>query len=466
MKEITLSNICGYEEEKVEIKKLINLLNNYSKYEKEGIQIPRGLILQGPPGTGKTLIAKAIAGECDYEFYSSFKDDFDENPLDTLKNVFNEAEKHIADTDEPALVYIDEIDKLVYTERRTGDFKDKEAREAARFLLQKLDSANLKNKLLVIASTNDYSSIPDALLRSGRFDKKLLIDNPDAKSRKDILRFYINNHPLFKNIDIDKLALKTDGMSGADLKTLINNTLLEYITIKETIVLDDFIKVINEMNFETIGKKWTDRKANLTILAHEVGHSIVSGILKGKWGTISALSYGNIGGVTCFDEDDELTYPEECNADCSEPLCSKGVLRINDVLDDIAISLGGYLGEKILLGYVTTGPVGDLESITDTVEFLMKCGYPNFFRQKNCYYSENTKDKVNKISKKIFNKQYRRVYNIIKRHKSLGLYLIEEVHNNSDVLSQEAIQEKVKEFMSNKKKYNNKYKNKKAEELF
>ena len=309
---VTLNDICGYKEEKKEVNNIITLLKNYESYEAKGVVIPRGIIFQGPPGTGKTLFAKAIANECGYAFNSSYSDSLEENTLDTLKQAFAEAEKTSLKTKQPALVYIDELDKLVYTDS-DGDLTDSDSREAVRFLLQKLDENSKENRVLIIASTNNYYRIPDALLRSGRFDKKFLIDLPDAESRKEILEFYINGHPLFRNIDVKSLALKTSGMSCADLKTLINNTLLNYIVDKETIVLDDFIKIINEMNFETLGKKWSSKVMSLEVLSHEVGHAIIEYKLTGKWPNISALRYGDMAGhvETCEDFEEELEYEDE-----------------------------------------------------------------------------------------------------------------------------------------------------------
>ena len=315
---ITLDNICGYEAEKREVRNIITLLNDHKKYSKQGVNIPRGLIFQGPPGTGKTLFAKAIANECNYGFFIAFEDDCGENTLDTLKKAFNKAEEYSKKNKSPSLVYIDEIDKLVFT-NAYGELVDDKAREATRYLLQKLDESDFKNKILIIASTNSYGRIPDALLRSGRFDKKFLINLPDVESRKAILQFYINNHPLFKNIDVTTLALKTNGMSGADLKTLINNTLIEYIANKSEIELNDFIKIINEMNFETIGKKWKDAKSALEVLAHEVGHLIVDWEIRGRksWGNISALKYGNTAGHTTrgLDIDEEMIEDDGIDED-------------------------------------------------------------------------------------------------------------------------------------------------------
>ena len=135
---ITLKDICGYKEEKREVENIITLLKNYKKYEDMGVTIPRGIIFQGPPGTGKTLFAKAIANECGYAFSSSYSDSLEENSLDTLKQAFVEAEKASKENNQPALVYIDELDKLVYTDS-DGDLTDSDSREAVRFLLQKLD---------------------------------------------------------------------------------------------------------------------------------------------------------------------------------------------------------------------------------------------------------------------------------------------------------------------------------------
>ena len=180
---ITLDKILGYKAEKEEVLNIINLLKEHEKYEKLGVTLPRGIIFQGPPGCGKTLFAKAIANACGYKFFVAFNNELCEDVLDTVKKVFKEAENVAQQTNHPALIYIDELDKLACIDDY-GDIVDSESREATRFLLQKLDENKSTNRVLIIASTNNYNSIPPALLRSGRFDKKFLIELPDAESRK------------------------------------------------------------------------------------------------------------------------------------------------------------------------------------------------------------------------------------------------------------------------------------------
>ena len=459
MKEkITLDNICGYQEEKDAVRKIITLLKDYDKYSKQGVSIPRGLILQGPPGTGKTLFAKAIAGECDYTFFTAFSSELEEQSLATIKKTFAEAEKESVETGKPALIYIDEIDKLTYT-NSYGELADKDAREVTRFLLQKLDETKIKNKILIIASTNDYGKIPYALLRSGRFDKKILIELPDKASREEILKFYINKHPLFKKIDVKILALKTAGLSGADLKTLINNTLVEYITVKKHIEDKDFIKIINEMHFETIGKKWENVKIAKKILAHEVGHSIVSGVLTGDYGTVSAVRYGDVQGVTSLD--DEI-WDEEEDKERAEEYTNSGT-TVKKIINDIKISFGGMAGEEVLLHEKSLGVLGgDADSIQGAISFLFDSGVYGF-KYTNAFGPYGRTDKflntTSKALKKKLNQFYRETKNILKKYKYFAFYLIEEIHKNNDVLSASEIKLRADFYKANKKRVDKEFKN-------
>ena len=443
---VTLDNICGYKEEKAVIKNIVNLLNNYDKYEKQGVNIPRGLIFQGPPGTGKTLFAKAIAGECNYKFYTAFNPESDEETIDTIKKVFRDAEKNSVKTGQPSLIYIDEIDKIAYTDHR-GNL-DPDARECVRFLLQKLDETKFKNKILIIASTNNYRKIPNALLRSGRFDKKILIDVPDTESREEILKLYINKHPLFKDVNVHALALKTQGMSGADLKTLINNTLLEYITNKEKVELNDFIKIIHEMNFETIGKKWNNDANALEVLAHEVGHALVAYELTGSCGTVSALRYGNTAGSTDISDD---YYDDDCEVECESGSEDK-MRNYNDIIDDITITLGGMVGEKIYLNQKSTGVHGDMGSIYDSFEVLVGncCLGFDYSRAYSPVSGDDVYDRVYVKCNKLVKKYYRKAYKILKKHEALGLYLIDEIHKSDDVLSNNELMKRIKLFKEDK----------------
>ena len=453
---ITLDYIRGYKEEKKAISNIINLLNNYEKYEKQGVNIPRGLIFQGPPGTGKTLFAKAIAGECNYKFYTAFSSEAEEATIDTLKKVFKDAEDNSVKTKQPSLIYIDEIDKIAYTNSR-GEL-DSEAREMVRFLLQKLDETKSKNKILIIASTNNYRKIPHALLRSGRFDKKLLIDLPDTESRKEILKLYIKDHPLFKNVNVDSLALKTQGMSGADLKTLINNTLLEYITNKDVIEIDDFIKIIQEMNFETIGKKWNNDENALEVLAHEVGHALVAYELTGACGTVSAIRYGNTAGCTDLIDDGGEHEPAPIEDETieweTESISKEEKLKnYKDLINDIVVSFGGMVSEKIYLSLNSTGVSADLSNISNDFDTLFDNGVFGLKYSASWYWDGRPDIYYNRVYKKglqFAKKYYKQAFKIVKKHKVLGLYLIDEIHKNNDVLSNAELMKRIREFKQNK----------------
>lgn len=459
---ITLKNVLGYEEEKDSVRKIITLLKEYDKYSQQGVNIPRGLIFQGPPGTGKTLFAKAIAGECGFRFFTAFSGELEENPLKTLKQTFKEAEAYAIEQKTPSLIYIDEIDKLTYTNHR-GELADSQSREAVRFLLQKLDETKSKNKILIIASTNDYYSIPKALLRSGRFDKKILIDAPDVKSREKILEYYINNNPLFKKINLKRLALKTSGMSGADLKTLINNTLVEYVTTKTEIEEDDFLKVIKEMQFETIGKQWkSDRKA-LKILVHEAGHSIVSGVLRDDYGEISAVRYGNINGVTRFEG---MPEEDDWEEDYANKL-SKSDQTARSLINNIIVSFGGMAAEKVILHENSVGASGDSNVIKVSLGGLCDLGvYGLKYSAEFKTVGNNHWNVVNKKQLHLCRKYYRMSKRIVRRNKMLLYFLIDEVHKNNDVMSSETVREKVNYFNLHKKELSKKYRRVSLEMLY
>ena len=461
---ITLKDICGYKEEKDEVVKIITLLKDYKKYEKLGVTLPRGIIFQGPPGTGKTLFAKAIANECGYDFFVAFSNDYDERVLDTLKTSFSKAEKHAKETGKPALIYIDELDKLAYTDY-DGDLPDSDARDATRYLLQKLDENSKTNRVLIIASTNNYDRIPYALLRSGRFDKKFLIDLPDADSRKEILRHYINGHKLFKNINIDALALKTSGMSGADLKTLINNTLLYYITIKDTIELDDFIKIINEMNFETIGKKWSSKRVSIETLIHEVGHALVEYKLTNKWPNVSAIKYGDFYGFAETVSDECLEEPESLNA-----VEEEDDMTADKLVNQILIAFAGKASEEVFLNKISVGVAGDFCNIRDSYDILDRIGY---FGVSKCdalspfrRSDDMSKTKIKK-SLRFLTKKYKQTLKIIKHNKELCLFLVAKIHEDyNDTISSGQLTAIYKQFVSNEKELKEKYHNLKITDLW
>ena len=454
---ITLKNILGYKEEKESVQKIITLLNNYEKYSKMGVSIPRGLIFQGPPGTGKTLFAKAIAGECNYKFFTALEDNTNDEPLKVLKKVFKDAESYSNKNNSPSLIYIDEIDKIAHLNHH-GELSDKESREATRFLLQKLDETKLKNRILIIASTNNYNKIPQALLRSGRFDKKILIDVPNAHSRVEILKYYINNNPLFKDINLFKLAIKTRGMSCADLKTLINNTMVEYITTKKTIKDDDFIKVINEMHFETIGKEWETSSKILEVLVHELGHSIVSGELCNDYGEISAIRYGDVGGFT------ELNSYEDVVTEESD-LTDNVNQSFEDNIKELSICLGGVAAEKVILHRKSLGGGSDINRVFSIVRMMCDLGAFGFEYSTLGMIPETLREKVTNLTVKLARKAFRKSCRIVRKNKYLLLYMMNEIHKHNDVMSSTQVRECVDYYKNNTKEIKKQYRHFKIEEF-
>ena len=441
-KKIKLDDIAGYEEEKAEIRKIVKLLNNYKKYSKQGIYIPRGLILQGPPGCGKTLLAKAIAGECNIPFFSYQPTGTVEDVLSGLKEAFDNAHKKI-----PSVVYLDEINEIVTTRRFNSD----SARRVLQFVLTELDGFKTHPGVMVIASTNCYDDLPRSLLRSGRMDKKMKIDLPDLSSREAIISYYIKDYPIFNQLNVRSLAAKLKGMSGSDIKTLVNNALIEYVDEKEFVKVEDFAKLINDMNFETIGKRWRNKEVVKKIIAHEVGHSLVSGFLRDDYGSISAIKYDGVAGFTSFgdeileDEDEEI----------------KEIYGKKELLDEICVALGGMAGELVYYGFFDTGVGGDVDHIKNVFEYGANSAIFGFepiteFWREEC---EGFKKRYERIRNHIFKKQLKRAIKIIKKQVYLGRYLIDLTMESSDVLTEKQMAAALEHYLNHKAEIKNKYKN-------
>jgi len=442
---INLDSIAGYFEEKEELKKIINLIQNYDRYKEMGIQVPRGIILQGPPGCGKTLIASVIANECNVPFFSFKAGSDGTKVLGELKRIYREAEKVT-----PSIVYLDELVELVTNRRFASDT----SRACLQFLLTKLDGVQKGMGVLTIASTNAYDDLPIALLRSGRMDKKLKIDLPDAQSREEILKFYTKKFPIFDKLNLKILGIKLNGMSGADIKTLVNNALIEYIDQKEYVDVDDFTKLVNEMNFETIGKKWKSTKSVKKILAHEVGHSLISWVLEDNHGSISALRYGDTAGFTSFTPKVDEVTDEYGDEELSFVLSKK------DARKQFCIGLGGMAGELVYYGIYDSGVGGDVQQLRNMYKDLSEVGVYGIkymtFRWN--YDSTSLKEKEEKQFLKELRRALKKAVKIIKKYKYLGRYIIDKALDNDDALSENQIDNIIEDYFTNKRQIIKKYK--------
>ena len=448
---LTLDNIAGYKEEKEELKKIINLIKNYDRYKAMGIQVPRGIILQGPPGCGKTLIASVIASECGVPFFSFKAGSDGSKVLNELKKVYRNAEKQT-----PSIVYLDELVEIVTNRRFASDT----SRACLQFLLTKLDGVQKGMGVLTIASTNVYDDLPHALLRSGRMDKKLKIDLPDAQSREEILKFYVQKFPIFSKLNLKILAIKLNGMSGADIKTLINNALIEYVDQKEFVEIDDFTKLVNEMNFETIGKKWKNTKNLKKILAHEVGHSLVGWVLDGNHGSISAIKYGDTAGFTSFSEQVEELKDEYGDEELKFTLTKK------DAQKQFCIGLGGMAGELVYYGIYDSGVSGDTSQLRNLHKDLSEVGV--YGMKYMTYRWAEDSEALKVIEERHFLKQMRKALKkaikIVNKHKYLGRYIIDLAIEHDDALTEKQLDEAIEYYNTHKKEIIQKYKNTPLEE--
>lgn len=353
---VMLSDIGGYPEEKEEAKKLIAILKNFSEYAKQGAYVPKGLILAGEPGVGKTLFAKAIANESGVPFFE-FDDSSDSDAKRTkaMKDVFAKAKAQA-----PAIIFIDELDELAPSDVFVSDISQK----TLKILLSEIDGLHNSDGILVIATTNARASLPEALTRSGRMDKKITFELPDLSSREAIFKIYLDKSPLSQGINPKALASKTNGFSGADIKTLINNAIMAGVAHKQArLTSDDIEEGIPEIRFKDIKKNRSSGISEST-LYHEIGHALVAYRLKGVIGDISCERYGSVGGSVSFNEE-----PTSLPADN---------LPAKERLKDVVVALGGLAGESVFLHDNFCDSGSDLLEARTTLALLMASGYFGF----------------------------------------------------------------------------------------
>jgi ATP-dependent Zn protease len=454
---MTLDSIAGYKTEKAEVKKIIDMLKNYDEYAKEGIYVPKGLILQGPPGCGKTLFAKAIAGECNVPFFSFSTESDMKDSLESLKELFEKAKEKT-----PSILYIDEIDKLV--SRR---YLDSDAvRAAVQLLLSELDGMNNSQGVLVIASTNYYEELPESIIRSGRMDKKISIGAPDAESRLAIIEFYAKDKDALKNISLKNLAVKLEGFSGADIKTLVNNALIEAKSLDRPIEMQDFAKLIDEMQFEDIGRRWKSKQAVTKVLIHEAGHAVVRWALTGKTSSISGIAYAQAAGHTSFDDDfdDFLDDFEELVSKEEETNCSQNK---QDCLNSIACYFGGMCSEREFYGNYDSGGISDISAAIST--FHRMCDYWFYSAdyidvEPERLMSPQIVNRYIRLRTRVFNKQRRLCERIVKKYRALICMMTEEALKNDDTLSSAQVKDVFDSYLDNKKEIKIKYAHWKPEE--
>ena len=357
-KSVTFAQVAGLKEEKEELEEIVDFLKEPGKYTGVGARIPKGVLLEGPPGTGKTLLAKAVAGEAGVPFFSISGSDFVEMFVGVgasrVRDLFEEA-KHNA----PCIVFIDEID-AVARRRGTGLGGGHDEREQTlNQLLVEMDGFGVNEGIIVMAATNRVDILDPAILRPGRFDRKVAVGTPDIGGREEILKVHAKNKPLGDDVNLQQIAQTTAGFTGADLENLLNEAAI--IAAKENrsfIAQKDikraFIKV--GIGAEKKSRIISDKEKKITAY-HEAGHAILFHVLPdvGPVYTVSIIPTGvGAAGYT-------MPLPEK-----DEMFATK-----SRMLQDIMVSLGGRIAEEIIFGDITTGASSDIKKATKTARRMV-----------------------------------------------------------------------------------------------
>ena len=347
---ITFKDVAGEDEAKESLVEIVDFLHNPGKYSKIGAKIPKGALLVGPPGTGKTLLAKAVAGEAGVPFFSLAGSDFVELYVGVgasrVRDLFKEAEKNA-----PCIVFIDEIDAIGRS--RDSKFGGNDEREQTlNQLLSEMDGFDARKGIILLAATNRPEVLDKALLRPGRFDRRIIVEEPDLKGRVEILKVHAKNVLLDQTVDLDEIALATVGAVGADLANMINEGAIlavkrgrEYVSQKD---------MLDAVELVSLGKEKKDRilskKERQVVSYHETGHALISALQKNTEPvqkiTIIPRTMGTLGYV--------LSYPEE----------EKFMQTEKELRAELVSLLGGRAAEDIVFDTVTTGAANDIEKAT------------------------------------------------------------------------------------------------------
>ena len=347
----TFENVAGLKEEKEDLEEIVEFLKNPGKFTQVGARIPKGVLLEGSPGTGKTLLAKAIAGEANVPFFSISGSDFVEMYVGVgasrVRDLFAEAKKHA-----PCIVFIDEID-AVARQRGTGLGGGHDEREQTlNQLLVEMDGFGVNEGIIVIAATNRVDILDPAILRPGRFDRRITVSRPDIGGRTEILKVHAKNKPLGDDVNLEQIAQTTAGFTGADLENLLNEASIgAAMDNRKFITQEDIKKSLIKIGIGAEKKSRIISEEEKKITAyHEAGHAILFHVLPdvGPVYTISIIPTGmGAAGYT-------MPLPEK-----DEMFITKGKM-----LHEIMVSLGGRIAEEIIFGDITTGASSDIKKAT------------------------------------------------------------------------------------------------------
>lgn len=430
-KKVTFEDVAGADEEKEELKEIVEFLKQPKRFIELGARIPKGVLLVGPPGTGKTLLAKAVSGEAGVPFFSISGSDFVEMFVGVgasrVRDLFDQAKKN-----SPCIVFIDEID-AVGRHRGAGLGGGHDEREQTlNQLLVEMDGFGVNEGVIILAATNRPDILDPALLRPGRFDRRVYVGLPDIRGREEILKVHARGKPLAEDVELAELAKITPGFTGADLENLLNEAaLLAARQGKKQIEMPDVKEAIFKVVVgpEKRSKIMSEKEKKLTAY-HEAGHAIAVKVASStdKVDRISIIPSGRAGGYTSFKPEEDKTYHTK-----------------SQLMESIIISLGGRAAEDIVLGEISTGAYNDLKHANTVARnMITKYGMSDnlgnlifgdegdevfigrdFVHAKN--YSEKTAAAIDNEVKNIIDSAYDRTKNILREN-------ITKLHKLAEVL--------------------------------
>ena len=424
-RKITFDQVAGLQEEKEELEEIVDFLKSPKKYIQVGARIPKGVLLVGPPGTGKTLLAKAVAGEAGVPFFSISGSDFVEMFVGVgasrVRDLFEEAKKNA-----PCIIFIDEID-AVARRRGTGLGGGHDEREQTlNQLLVEMDGFGVNEGIIVMSATNRVDILDPAILRPGRFDRKVMVGRPDVKGREEILRVHAKGKPLGDDVELQQIAQTTAGFTGADLENLLNEAAIiaakeNRVYVQQADVRKAFVKV--GIGAEKKSRIISEKEKKITAY-HEAGHAILFHVLPdvGPVYSVSIIPTGaGAAGYT-------MPLPEK-----DDMFNTKGKM-----LQDITVSLGGRIAEELIFDDITTGASQDIKQATAMAKSMVtkfgmseKLGLINYdndsdevvvgrdFGHISRGYGEEVADEIDKEVKRIIDECYQRARTIIEQHKSV-----------------------------------------------
>ncbi len=429
---VTFADVAGQEEAKESLVEMVDFLHNPKKYLEIGAKLPKGALLVGPPGTGKTLLAKAVAGEANVPFFSMSGSDFVEMYVGVgasrVRDLFKEANSMA-----PCIIFIDEIDAIGRSRDTAGHGGDSEREQTLNQLLSEMDGFDTSKGIVILAATNRPEVLDKALLRPGRFDRRVIVEKPDLKGRIDTLKVHSKNVKMDETVDFDELALATSGAVGADLANIINEAALAAVKAGRQYVSQKDLFESVEVVFA--GKEKKDRilsqKEKRIVAYHEIGHALIIALQKHTEPvqkiTIIPRTMGALGYV--------MQVPEE----------EKYLNTKDEMLADLVTSLGGRAAEALKFESVTTGASNDIEQATAKARAMVtlygmsdKFGmvalestqsrYLDGRRVLNC--SEETATEIDKEVQKMLKRAYKQAFKMLKENEALldalAEYLIEK----------------------------------------